>query len=99
MAFGGAEPNGNRLDHLAGIDQGRHRDKFVSRMHRRADSVFHERSFERLVWRLDEARDFGVSGDDALGGELLQGLEPPPAGGDGVEAFLVGRGVNHQVLL
>ena len=49
MAFGGAEPNGNRLDRLAGVDQRRHRDKFVSRMHGGADRVFHQRGLERLV--------------------------------------------------
>ena len=41
MAFGNAETNRNRLDRLAGVDQGRHRHKFVGRMHRRADGVFH----------------------------------------------------------
>ena len=48
---------------------------------------------------LDQARHLEIVRDDALGGKLLQGLEPPAAGGDGVDALLVGRGVNDQVLL
>ena len=94
-----AEAGGDGLDGLAGLDQGRHGDEFVRRVHGGADGVLHQRRLEGLALGLDQARHLEVVGDDALGGELLQGLEPPPAGGDGVDALLVGRGVGDQVLL
>jgi len=70
-----------------------------SRVHRGADGVLRQRCLEGRVLRLDQARHLEVVGNDALGGELLQGLQPPPAGGDGVDALLVGRGVDDQVPL
>jgi hypothetical protein len=51
-----AEAGGDRLDWLARIDQGRHRDEFVGRVHRGPHRVFHQRGFDRLVRRLDQAR-------------------------------------------
>ena len=94
-----AEAGGDGLDGLAGINQGRHGDEFVRRVHGGADRVLHQRRLEGLALGLDQARHLEVVGDDALGGKLLQDLEPPPAGGDGVDALLVGRGVDDQVLL
>ena len=94
-----AEAGGDGLDGLAGINQGRHGDEFVRRVHGGADRVLHQRRLEGLALGLDQARHLEVVGDDALGGKLLQGLEPPPAGGDGVDALLAGRGVDDQVLL
>jgi hypothetical protein len=61
--------------------------------------VFHQRGFERLVGLLDEARHLEVGRDDALGRELLQGLEPPSAGGDGVKAGRIGGRMNDEILV
>ena len=67
MAFGNAETNRNRLDRLAGVDQGRHRHKFVGRMHGRADRVFDQRGLQRRFGLFDQAR------------HLEAGREPPSA--------------------
>ena len=99
MAFGGAEPNGNRLDHLAGVDQGRHRDKFVRRMHRRADRVFDQRGLPRRFGLFDQARHLEAGRERAFGGEFLQHLEAPAAGSDGVHVLGVAHRMNDEVLL
>ena len=41
MPFGGAEARRDRLDRRAAVDQRRHGDEFVGRVHRGADRVFH----------------------------------------------------------
>ena len=80
MPFGGAEARGDRLDRRARIDQRRHGDKFVGRVHGGAHRVFHQRGFDRVFGLLDFAGHLEVGIDDAFGGEFLQGLEPAAAG-------------------
>lgn len=54
-------------------------------MHGDAHGVFHQRGFERVLGLLDEARHLETRQDDALGGELMQGLEVPADGNDCVQ--------------
>ena len=69
-------------------------------MHGGTDRVFRQRGFERLVRLLDEAWHLEVGRDDALGRELLQGLETAAAGDDRVHVVRVERGgVNDEILL
>ena len=49
MPFGGAEAVRDRIDRGAAVDQRRHGDKFVGRVHRGADRVFGERGLDRVV--------------------------------------------------
>ena len=99
VPFGNPEARGDGVTGMAGVDQRGHGDEFIRGMHGGADRVFHQRGFERLVRLLDEAWHLEIGRDDALGRELLQGLEPPSAGGDGVDAVRVGRGMNDEILL
>lgn len=87
-----AKAGGDGLDRLARVYQTRHRDELVCRVHHRANRVLHQRGFESLLELLDQAGDLVISGDDTLGGELLQRPETPAASGDGVQALFVGGG-------
>ena len=78
MPLGDAEAYGDGLDRDAAVDQRRHGGEFVGRVHRGAHRILHKRGFERGVGRLDKARHLAIACDRALGGKLLQGLEPPP---------------------
>ena len=99
MPFGSAEALRDLVDRRAAVDQGRHGDKFVGRMHRGADRVFDERGFERVVGVPDHARNRMIGIDCAFGGEFLQDLEPPSAGIDLIDAFAVDRRrMDDQVL-
>ena len=99
MPFGDAEPCRDRLDRGAAVDQRRHRGEFVGRVHRRAHRVLHQRGFERGVGFFDQARHVAIACDRAFGGKLLQGLEPPPAGGDGEPLRFALIRADDQVLL
>jgi hypothetical protein len=100
VPLGYAEAESNRVDRLARIDEPRHGDEFVRRMHGGAHRVFHQGGFERLLRLLDEARHLEIRRNDALGGELLQGLEPASAGGDRMHVVRIERGgVNDEILL
>ena len=99
VPFADAKAGGDGLDRLAGVDQRRHRGEFVGRVHRGAHRVLHQRGFERGVRLFDEARHLVIGRDNALGGELLQSLQAPAAGRDGMEAAPLGRGADDEVLL
>ena len=99
MPFGDAEAGGDRLDRGAAVDQRRHRREFVGRVHRGAHRILHQRGFERGIGRLDKARHLAIACDRALGGKLLQRLEPPPAGGDGEPLRFARNRADDQVLL
>jgi len=79
MPFGGAEAGGNRIDCGSGIDELRHGDEFVRRMHGGAHRIFHQRGFDGGFGFPDQARDGMIMVDDAFGGEFLQDLEAAPA--------------------
>lgn len=99
MPFGGAEAGGDILDRRAGLDERRHGDELVRRVHRGAHRIFHQRGFDRGRGFLDEARDRMIGVDDAFGGEFLQDRETAAAGIDFVDAFAVDRQrVDNQVL-
>jgi hypothetical protein len=99
VAFGGAEAGRNGVDRGAGIDQRRHGNEFVGRVHRRPDRVLGERGLDRVFGLFDLARDPGVGGDDALGRELLQDSEAAAAGIDFVDASRPDpRRMNDEVL-
>ena len=99
VSFGSAEALCDLIDRGAAVDQLGHGDKFVGGVHRGADRVFDKRAFERVAGAFDLARDRMIGIDRAFGGELLQDLEPPSAGIDFVEAFVVGRHrMDDQVL-
>ena len=99
MPLGGAEARRDRVDRGAAVDQRRHRDKLVRRVHRSADRVFGERGFDRVVRCLDFARDRMIGVDHAFSGEFLQDLEAPSAGIDFAGAFAVDRRrMDDQVL-
>ncbi len=66
MPFGSAEARGDLLDRGAAVDQLRHGDKFVGRMHRGADRVFDQRGFERVIGGFDFARDRMIGSDRRL---------------------------------
>ena len=99
MAFADAEAGGNGFGVLAGVDQRRHRGEFVGRVHRRPHRVFHQRGFERGIRLLDEARHLIAGRDHAFGGKLLQCLQAPAAGGDGIDPVSLGCGADDEVLL
>ncbi len=99
MPFGSAEALCDLVDCRAAVDQGRHGDKFVGRMHRRADRVFDQRGFERVVGAVDHARHRMIGSDCAFAREFLQDLEPPSAGIDLKDASAVDRRrMDDQVL-
>ena len=100
MPFGGAEALGDVVDRRAAVDQRRHGDEFVGRMHRGADRVFHQARFRRASSGSSIRHGTWMIGvDDAFGGELLQDLEAAAAGIDLVDAFAVDRRrMNDQVL-
>ena len=100
MPFRGAKAFRDLVDCRAAVDQGRHGDEFVGRMHGGPDGVFGEGDFDGVFRLPDFARDFVVGVDDAFGGEFLQDLEPPAAGIHLVGAFAVRewRRVDDQVL-
>ena len=99
MPFGDPEPYGDRLDRDAAVDQRRHCRVFVGRVHRRAHRILHQRGLDRGIGRLDKARHLAVGCDSALGGKLLQRLEPPPAGRDGEPLRLLLIRTDNEVLL
>ena len=99
MPLGDAEAHGDGLDRDAAVDQRRHRGEFVGRVHRRAHRVLHQRGFNRGIGLFDQARHLAIACDRTFGGELLQRLEPPPAGGDGEALRLADNRANDQVLL
>ena len=99
VPFADPEAGGDDLDILAGVDQRRHRGEFVGRVHRGPHRVFHQRGFERRRRFFDEARDLIIGRDRALCGKLLQCLQAPAAGGDGIDPGSLGRGANDEVLL
>ena len=99
VPFRGAEALRDRIDCGAAVDQFGHGDKLVGRVHRGAYRVFDKRTLERLAGAFDLAGDRIIGLDRAFGGELLQDLEPPAAGIDLVDAFIVdGRWMDDQVL-
>jgi hypothetical protein len=99
VAFRGAETRRDRVGHSAGIDQRRHRDEFVGRVHRGADRLLGERDLDRVFGLFNLAGDLGVGVDDACGSELLQDFEAPAAGVDQIHTFAVDRRrVDDQVL-
>ena len=80
MALGGAEAARDVFDRGAAVDQRRHSDELVGRMHRRADRVLGQRGFDCVFGLLDLAVNLVIGINDAFGRELLQDPERrPPA--------------------